>query len=110
MREAPAVVVIEELLARGAEVLAFDPAAMDVAAKLFGDRVMLCQVGYHCLKQADALLVVTEWKEFRRPDFDRIKGLMRTPVIFDGRNLYNPERLRAQGIEYYGIGRPEPRS
>jgi len=109
MREAPAVVIIDALVGRGAEVLAFDPAAMDSAARTFGDKIMLCQVGYHCLKNADALIVATEWNEFRRPDFERIQGLMRTPVIFDGRNLYNPEKLRGLGFEYHGIGRPGPR-
>jgi len=105
MREAPAVAVIEGLLERGAEVLAHDPEAMASAEAVFGDRVLLCKVGYHCLKDADALCVVTEWNEFRRPDFERIKGLMRTPVIFDGRNLYDPARIKALGFEYSGIGR-----
>ena len=105
MREAPAVAVIEGLLEHGAEVLAYDPEAMGKAEQVFGDRIMLCKVGYHCLKDADALVVVTEWNEFRRPDFERIKNLMRTPVIFDGRNLYDPQKLAALGIEYSGIGR-----
>ncbi|NOZ84756.1 MAG: UDP-glucose/GDP-mannose dehydrogenase family protein [Deltaproteobacteria bacterium] len=107
MREAPSVVIIKELLDLGAEVMAYDPAAMANAEKIFKDRVLLCKVGYHCLKDADGLLVVTEWNEFRRPDFERIKGLMRTPVVFDGRNVYDPAKMKALGMEYYGIGRKE---
>jgi len=105
MREAPSVAVIEGLLDRGAEVLAYDPEAMASAERIFGDRILLCKVGYHCLKDADALVVVTEWNEFRRPDFERMKSLMRSPVIFDGRNLYDPARMAELGFEYSGIGR-----
>jgi UDPglucose 6-dehydrogenase len=106
MREATAQVVIEDLLARGARVQAHDPEAMDVARGLFGDRVMFCQTNYDALHHADALLVVTEWPPYRRPDFARIRSLMKTPVVFDGRNLFSPQRMAEDGFEYWSVGRP----
>jgi UDPglucose 6-dehydrogenase len=107
MREAPALTVIPELIAAGASVAAFDPVAMDEAKKaLAGVRgVDFTTDAYATLDGADALVIVTEWKEFRSPDFERIKATLRQPVIFDGRNLYNPELLEKQGIAYYGVGR-----
>jgi UDPglucose 6-dehydrogenase len=105
MREAPSITVVEGLLARGAAVAVYDPEAMDEARKQFGDRVTYCRANYDCLKDADALLIVTEWNEFRRPDFARMKGLLRHPLIFDGRNLYEPDQMREHGFAYHPIGR-----
>ena len=105
MRDAPAIVVIEELLARGAKVQAYDPEAMQVAKRIFGNRVTLVPKSFDALAGADALALVTEWHEFREPDFAKMRKLMRTPVVFDGRNVYNREQMRAQGFTYYSIGR-----
>ncbi|MEW6380372.1 MAG: UDP-glucose/GDP-mannose dehydrogenase family protein [bacterium] len=106
MREAASLNIINHLLAEGASIRAYDPAAMDRAREIFKDKIQLCSRNYECLEGADGLLVITEWNEFRRPNFDRIKQLMRTPVIFDGRNLYDPKLMRERGFIYYGIGRP----
>ena len=105
MREAPSLVLIEDLLARGAAVCAFDPVAMSEARRLLGDRVDFADTPLSALAGADALLVVTEWKEFRSPDFAAIKSRLKQPVIFDGRNLYDPVHLAGAGIEYHAIGR-----
>ncbi len=106
MREAASVVIINRLLAEKALVRAHDPAAMPKAKEIFGKKVQFCSNNYDCLKDADGLIVVTEWNEFRRPNFDRIKELLKTPVIFDGRNLYDPKLMRERGFDYYCIGRP----
>jgi UDPglucose 6-dehydrogenase len=106
MREAPSVVTINGLLERGAKVMAHDPEAMEVAKGVFGDRIGFCESNYDACEGADALIVVTEWNEFRRPNYDRIKGLLKNPVIFDGRNIYTPEKMLELGFEYYCIGRP----
>jgi UDPglucose 6-dehydrogenase len=106
MREAPSIVVIEQLLAAGAEVHAHDPEAIAEAKKYFGDRILYHKVNYEALQDADALLVVTEWNEFRRPDFERIRKALKHPVIFDGRNIYDLAQMRAQGFTYYSVGRP----
>lgn len=106
MREAPAVPLIQGMLARGASVQAYDPEAMGVARGIFGTKITYAETSYAALKGADALAIVTEWNEFREPDFDRIRKLLREPVIFDGRNLYNPEQIRAHGFTYLSIGRP----
>ncbi len=107
MREAPSVVLIDELLARGAEVHVYDPVAADAAQRAFGPRPRLHYVkrAMEALVDANALLIVTEWTEFRSPDFDRMRELMREPVVFDGRNLYEPAVMRSHGLEYRGIGR-----
>ncbi len=105
MREAPGLVVIEELLAKGAKVRSYDPKAMAPARQYLGDRVTWCQRSYEAVEGADALVIVTEWGEFREPDFARIKSLMKRPAIFDGRNIYKPELLRELGFHYEGIGR-----
>ncbi|HEY8535523.1 MAG TPA: UDP-glucose/GDP-mannose dehydrogenase family protein [Vicinamibacterales bacterium] len=105
MREAPSITVIERLLAAGARVQAFDPEAMRVARDIFGSRITLCNGSYDALKGADALAIVTEWNEFREPDFARMRRLLRAPVIFDGRNIYNPAMMKEQGFVYYSIGR-----
>jgi UDPglucose 6-dehydrogenase len=106
MREAPAVTIIEALLDAGAEIHAHDPEALRLARTIFGDRISYHGVAYDALHGADALLVVTEWGEFKQPDFERMKALMKQPLIFDGRNLYDPESLRRLGFTYYPIGRP----
>jgi UDPglucose 6-dehydrogenase len=105
MREAPALALIEALLERGASVRAYDPKAMTAARGALHETVTLCARSYDAVDGADALVVVTEWSEFREPDFPRIKSLMRRPAIFDGRNIYNPQMLREMGFHYEGIGR-----
>ncbi|NUN53438.1 MAG: UDP-glucose/GDP-mannose dehydrogenase family protein [Planctomycetaceae bacterium] len=104
MREAPSIVLVEALLAAGAKVRAADPEAMKEARKIFGDRITYCAKPYDAVDGVDALVLVTEWNEFRHPDFDRMKGLMKSPVLFDGRNIWAGRRLAAQGWTYHGIG------
>ncbi len=105
MREAPSLVAIEELLAMGAKINAHDPEALGVARRIFGDRVALHETNYDALAGADALLILTDWNEFRHPNFHRIKALLKQPVIFDGRNLYDPALMKALEFRYYSIGR-----
>jgi UDPglucose 6-dehydrogenase len=106
MREAPSLVVVEGLLERGAVVQVHDPEAMEVARRHhFGDRVTYCEQNYQALDGADALLILTEWHMYRRPDFQKIRSLLKQPIIFDGRNLFEPSRMREAGFEYYSIGR-----
>ena len=105
MREAPSVAIINGLLAQGTKVQAYDPQAERTARRIFGDRVVYASRSYEALKGADALAIVTEWNEFREPDFARMRTLMRTPVIVDGRNLFSTEQMRAQGFIYLSIGR-----
>ena len=107
MREAPSIVLIENLLAEGAKVKAYDPEAMKEAHKVFADRITYGKKVYEILDGADALVIVTEWNEFRRPDFDKIKTLLKQPVIFDGRNLFEPKKMAQLGFEYEGIGRKQ---
>jgi len=106
MREAPSLVMLEGLLGKGATLAAHDPVATEVARRHFGDRVRYSETPYEALEGADGLFVLTEWNEFRRPDFDRMKKLMRQPVVFDGRNIFDPPRMRERGFVYFGIGRP----
>lgn len=105
MREAPAITIINDLLNRGAKVQAYDPKAMNSAKYHFQDRIIYAKSSYETLKDADALLLLTEWNEFRRPDMDRIKELLKTPIIFDGRNQYNVERTTQRGFEYVCVGK-----
>lgn len=105
MRDAPATTVIESLLAAGARVHAFDPEATAEAKKIFGERIRYAKRNYDALEGAAALLILTEWNEFRRPDFERVKSLLQQPVIFDGRNIYDPKDLQKLGFQYYSIGR-----
>ncbi|MBK9385093.1 MAG: UDP-glucose/GDP-mannose dehydrogenase family protein [Planctomycetes bacterium] len=104
MREAPSVTVIEELLAAGAKIRATDPEAIKEAKKVFGERIEYHQRPYDTLPGADAVIVVTEWNEFRRPNFEKMRELMKTPIIFDGRNIYSPKTLQKEGFTYYAIG------
>jgi UDPglucose 6-dehydrogenase len=105
MREAPAVPIISGLLEKGARVQVYDPEAMEVARGIFGKKVTYAKKSYDALRDADALAIVTEWHEFREPDFDRMRKLMRTPLIFDGRNIYSPQQMQAHGFTYSSIGR-----
>ncbi|MGH8213200.1 MAG: UDP binding domain-containing protein, partial [Rhodanobacteraceae bacterium] len=107
MREAPSRTLMETLWQAGAHVRAFDPEARAEALRIYGTRddLELCDEPYAALQGADALAVVTEWKAFRSPEFDRIRATLKTPALFDGRNLYDPEVVEGAGIAYYGIGR-----
>ncbi|MBN1302410.1 MAG: UDP-glucose/GDP-mannose dehydrogenase family protein [Melioribacteraceae bacterium] len=105
MREAPSVVIINKLLELGAEVTAYDPAAIENAKFYLQDRIQYADDQYECLEDADALIVVTEWNEFRTPDFDQIKSLLKNPVIFDGRNIYNRRHTKTAGFYHYSIGK-----
>ncbi len=107
MREAPALTIIKRLVEAGADICAYDPEAMDNARRLFGEggAVTLADSAYAALNDADALVLATEWAQFRRPDFTRIKQLLKAPIIFDGRNQYEPEEMEALGFEYHCIGR-----
>ena len=107
MREAPAITIINKLLENGATVSAFDPKAMESAQEVFGNTIEYSKNSYEALDGADALLVLTEWNEFRRPDFDKIKSLLKNPVLFDGRNIYNPKRLKERGVKYFCIGKQD---
>jgi UDPglucose 6-dehydrogenase len=105
VREAPALVLIDALLKAGASVRVHDPEALNNVRAIYGDRLIYCDRPYGALEQADALAIVTEWNEFRNPDFEVMARLLRDPVIFDGRNLYDPVRMAALGFTYHGIGR-----
>lgn len=107
IREAPALVNINELVKEGAKVKAFDPEAMENVKRTIGDKIMYAKNQYEALKEADALLIVTEWPVFRSPNFDKIKALLVNNVIFDGRNLYKPSDLKKLGFKYYSIGRKD---
>jgi len=104
MRESPAIDVIDFLLREGADIVAYDPQAMENARRIFDDRISYSSDGFTALEGVDALVVATEWNEFRHPDFEQLFQLMKGKVIFDGRNLFNPERMRALGFKYYGVG------
>ena len=105
MREAPAITIINKLLEQGVKVKAYDPKAFDLAKTIFGNKIEYSDSAYSAIEGADALLLLTEWNEFRRPDSERIKQLMNEPVIFDGRNQYNGERLIEKGFVYHRIGK-----
>ena len=107
MREATSITVIEGLIQAGAKIQAYDPVAMDEANRVFGDNpeIQYTHGNYDALKGADALLLITEWNQFRYPDFGKVKALLKNPVIFDGRNQYNPKELKQLGFSYYAIGR-----
>jgi UDPglucose 6-dehydrogenase len=107
MREAPSRVLLQQLWDAGAKVRAFDPAAMNETRRIYGERpdLTLCARAKETLEGADALAIVTEWKEFRSPDFDLLKKQLKAPVIFDGRNLYDPAAMEKRGFTYHSIGR-----
>jgi UDPglucose 6-dehydrogenase len=106
MRESPSLTLIDAVLAAGASVCAHDPAAIDQARGLLGNRIDYAETNYEALQGADALVVVTDWNEYRNPDFDRVKRTLKQPVIVDGRNLYDVEKMRDLGVRYHSIGRP----
>ena len=106
MREAPSITILSMLLNAGAEVVAYDPEAMHEARRVLDPRVQYVDRPMSALDGADMLLLVTEWNEFRSPDFDEVKARMRAPVLFDGRNIWSPADLRARGFEYRCAGRP----
>src|SRR5439155_25000307 len=105
MREAPAIAIIERLLEAGAIIRAYDPEAGVTARRLFDGRISLCEKSYDALSGADALAIINEWNEFREPDLEKMPLLMRSPVVFDGRNIYSPEHMRTLGFTYFSIGR-----
>ncbi|MCL6525189.1 MAG: UDP-glucose/GDP-mannose dehydrogenase family protein [Thermoflavifilum sp.] len=105
IREAPSLYIIRELLAHGASVRAFDPEAMPNVKKQLGDQIEYALDQYHCLEQADALIIATEWNEFRTPDFDRMRELMKQKLIFDGRNVFELDKMQEEGFNYISIGR-----
>ncbi len=107
MRAASSRVLIQGLWDLGATVTAYDPVAMQESKRIFGDdpRLKYADSSPEALEDADALVIVTEWKEFRTPNFDAMKSALKTPLVFDGRNLYNTAQMRERGIEYYAIGR-----
>ncbi len=106
VRESPAIPQIQGLLKAGASVRAYDPVATENAKKIFGDRIEYCPSEYDALKGADVLVIVTEWRAFRNPDFGKMKELMRQHVVVDGRNLYKPTKLIDRGFAYTAFGRP----
>ena len=105
MRDAPAISIIERLLALGVNVRAYDPEAAPRARELFDGRIAVCEKSYDALTGADGLVIVTEWNEFREPDFAKMRKLMRSPVVFDGRNIYSAEHMRSLGFTYFSVGR-----
>jgi UDPglucose 6-dehydrogenase len=105
IREAPALVLIDSLLAAGAKVRAHDPEAMANVREIYGDKIVFTDRPYGALEGADGLAIVTEWPEFRNPDFELVKRLLTTPVVFDGRNIYDEKAMAKLGFTYYGIGR-----
>ena len=105
VREAAALVLAEDLLAAGAEVVATDPVAISAAKKVLGDRVRFVDTNYACAEGTDALALITEWRDYRRPNFERLASVMRGKVVFDGRNIWEPSDVRAAGLTYFGIGR-----
>lgn len=109
-RDAPALTLIEWLLDAGARVKAFDPKAMGKARPLFPGGVEFCDLAYTALENSDGLIIATEWNEFRRPDFEKMRHLLKRPVIFDGRNLYSPDRMEQRGFDYLCVGRPHKTS
>jgi UDPglucose 6-dehydrogenase len=105
MREAPAIYIIKELVRLGAKVIGYDPAAMENAKYYLSDSIQFAEEQYETIKDAEALLILTEWNEFRNPDFDRIKKLLRNPIIFDGRNIFDVKKMKEEGFVYHSIGR-----
>lgn len=105
MREAPSITIINTLLDMGAKIKAYDPKAMDTAKNIFGEKIIYTSNSYEALENADCLLLLTEWNEFRHPDFEKMKSLMNKPIIFDGRNQYDKNALREKGFEYFAVGK-----
>ena len=104
MRESPAITIINMLLDKGAKIKAYDPKAMETAKVIFGDKIIYSSNSYEALENADALILITEWNEFKRPSFDKIKSKLKEPIIFDGRNQYDKKRMTDRGIKYISLG------
>ena len=104
MRESPAITIINMLLNKGAKIKAYDPKAMETAKVIFGDKIVYSSNSYEALENADALILITEWNEFKRPSFDKIKSKLKEPIIFDGRNQYDKKRMTDRGIKYISLG------
>ena len=107
IREAPALSIIDDLLEAGAMIQVFDPEAMENVKALYGSKIEFCDTQYDALTNAEALAVVTEWQVFRTPNYDKMKEFLKAPAIFDGRNVFDPERMRELGFHYESIGRPQ---
>jgi len=105
MREAPSLIIIDELLKAGAKIQAYDPIAMENTRQIIGDKINFCETYYQALEGASALVLVTEWNEFKQPDWTEVKRLLKEPIVFDGRNIFDPKQLSDYGIKYFGIGR-----
>jgi UDPglucose 6-dehydrogenase len=110
MREAPALTLIDDVIDAGATITAHDPAAMHEAKRRIGDRIKYAESNYEALTGADALVVVTDWNEYRHPDYARMKSLLRRPVVIDGRNLYDPAKMQTLGFNYFSFGRGRERA
>ena len=106
IREAPALTIINELLEAGAKIKAFDPEAMDNVKEIIGDKITFCDNQYDAIEDADALAVITEWNAFRTPDYNKILSSLKEPIVFDGRNVFDPEDMKERGFVYSSIGRP----
>ena len=106
IREAPALTIIDDLLEAGADIKVFDPEAIENVEQVYGDKISFCDTQYEAIYQADALAIVTEWSVFRTPDYDKMKEFLNEPVVFDGRNVYDPTRMKEMGFYYESIGRP----
>ena len=104
MREAPSIVIANELIQRGAKITAYDPVAIDEAKIILGNKIAYSDNAYSALQDADALLLITEWREFRSPDWSKVKSELKNPILFDGRNIYDSSDLKSKGFTYYGIG------
>ena len=104
MREAPSIVIANELIQRGAKITAYDPVAIDEAKIILGNKIAYSDNAYSALQDADALLLITEWREFRSPDWSKVKSELKNSILFDGRNIYDRSALKSKGFTYYGIG------
>ena len=104
MREAPSIVIANELIQRGAKITAYDPVAIDEAKIILGNKIAYSDNAYSALQDADALLLITEWREFRSPDWSKVKSELKNSILFDGRNIYDSSALKSKGFTYYGIG------
>jgi UDPglucose 6-dehydrogenase len=105
IREAPSIKIIQKLLKMGVKIQTYDPQAMENAKKIFGNQVIFAKNSYDAIKDAHALLLITEWNEFKELDLEKVKSLLKEPIILDGRNIYDPEKVKALGFKYQGIGR-----
>jgi UDPglucose 6-dehydrogenase len=105
MREAPSLVLIDQLVQAGASVIAYDPAAMEETKRIIGDKINYMDEPYECIIDADGLIIMTEWSEFRVPKYRIMEKLLKNKVVFDGRNIYDPAEMKEFGFTYYGIGR-----